>query len=613
MTDGNLALLARTAAHLQPSQIMQRARLRAQRTALRCFPPARYWLMAGPDPARAAGWPARFSPLDARLWRNWPEFRLLRQGRIDLLGLSRTLARPGNLADDDGGQSDPSDTDWTEAHWARADWEQADWKQAAAPALWRFHLHYWDWAWRLASEPDRADARAWFAAMWRSWQGQIRAGRGDAWLPYPAALRAWSYCGLHRDLVAGGPIEDAFVASLSAHAGFLRRHLETDVGGNHLIKNLKALAGLAVFFGDSRQLGQTLDRLTSQLTVQVLPDGGHYERAPAYHCQVLADLIDMAELLRSAGQAPGPELVDAISRMRQWLSWVLAADGRVPLLNDGYPVSVELIAALRPPLPPPDPLVVLPDTGLVRAAAGSWRLLADVGAPCPKELPAHAHADTLSCLVQVGGVPLLVDTGTSTYAPGPVRSYERSTAAHNTVDVDGTDSTEVWGVFRAARRARVTDITTCTAHGGVLTIEAAHDGYRQLPGRPIHRRRWMLTEAGLRVEDYVSGRGRHAIVLRWHLAPGAGLRLAGAGAAVTTPAGEFRVIVSATGPITLAAEMGQVAVEFARTVAAPVLVCRVTTVLPVQISTSWQQVRGPGPASLAHAAASTAIPIGGTR
>jgi uncharacterized heparinase superfamily protein len=612
VTDGNLALLARTAAHLQPSQVTRRARLRAQRTALRCFPPARYWLMAGPDPAHAIGWPVRFSPLDAQLWRNWPEFRLLRQGRIALLGVTRTLVTSAHRADE-GDQGDPSDTDWTETYWALADWEQADWKQAPAPALWRFHLHYWDWAWRLASEPDRADARAWFAAMWRSWQGQIRAGRGDAWLPYPAALRAWSFCGLHRDLVARGPIEDSFVASLSAHAGFLRRHLETDVGGNHLIKNLKALAGLAVFFGDSGQLSHTLDRLTSQLAVQVLSDGGHYERAPAYHCQVLADLIDVAELLRSAGQEPGPELMDAISRMRHWLSWVLAADGRVPLLNDGYPVRVELIAALRPPLPPPDPLLMLPDTGLVRARAGSWRLLADVGAPCPEELPAHAHADTFSCLVQVGGVPLIVDTGTSTYAPGPVRSYERSTAAHNTLEVDGTDSTEVWGAFRAARRARVTDVATCTAHGGVLTIEAAHDGYRQLPGRPMHRRRWMLTEAGLRVEDYVSGRGRHEIVLRWHLAPEAGLRLAGAGAVVTTPAGEFRVIVRATGPITLAAERGQVAVGFARTVAAPMLVCRVTTVLPVQISTSWQQVRGPGPASLAHAAASTAIPIGGTR
>jgi uncharacterized heparinase superfamily protein len=613
VTSGNLALLVRTAAHLQPSQVTQRARLRAQRTALRCFPPARHWLMAGPDPARATGWPARFSPLDARLWRNWPEFRLLREGRIDLLGMARTLATPANLASDSGEQGDPSDADWAEAHWAGADWNRADWEQADAPALWRFHLHYWDWAWRLASEPDRADARAWFAAMWQSWHAKVRAGRGDAWLPYPAALRAWSYCGLHRDLVAGSPMEDAFVASLSAHAGFLRRHLETDVGGNHLIKNLKALAGLAVFFGDGRQLGDALDRLTSQLAVQVLPDGGHYERAPAYHCQVLADLIDVAELLRSADQASGPELVDAIGRMRHWLSCVLTPDGQVPLLNDGYPVHPELVAVLRSGLPTTDPLLVLPDTGLVRAAAGSWRLLADVGAPCPEELPAHAHADTLSCLVQVGGIPLLADTGTSTYEPGSVRSYERSTAAHNTLEVDGTDSTEVWGAFRAGRRARVTELATRTAHGGVLTIEAAHDGYRQLPGRPVHRRRWMLTEAGLRVEDYVTGRARHALVLRWHLAPGSGLRLAGAGAVVTTPAGEFRVIVSATGPITLSAETGPVATGFARTVEAPVMACRVDAVLPVQISTTWQHASGPGPVGRPHAAVSAGTPIGGTR
>ena len=52
------------------------------------------------------------------------------------------------------------------------------------------------------------------------------------------------------------------------------------------------------------------------------------------------------------------------------------------------------------------------------------------------------------------------------------------------MEVDGADSTEVWGAFRAARRARVTDVATCIAHGGVLTVEAAHDGYRHLPGRP---------------------------------------------------------------------------------------------------------------------------------
>ena len=134
---------------------------------------------------------------------------------------------------------------------------------------------------------------------------------------------------------------------------------------------------------------------------------------------------------------------------------------------------------------------MLPDTGLVRAAAGGWHLLADVGPPCPPSLPGHAHADTFGCLVHVDGIPLLIDTGTSTYEPGPVRRYERSTAAHSTVQVDGADSTEVWGVFRAGRRARVSGLAARVDSSG-FTCEAAHDGFRRLPGRPRHRRRWSL-------------------------------------------------------------------------------------------------------------------------
>ena len=47
------------------------------------------------------------------------------------------------------------------------------------------------------------------------------------------------------------------------------------------------------------------------------------------------------------------------------------------------------------------------DTGLVRAVAGDWHLLADVGSPCPPSLSAHAHADTFGCSVHVDSVPLL--------------------------------------------------------------------------------------------------------------------------------------------------------------------------------------------------------------
>jgi uncharacterized heparinase superfamily protein len=597
VTGTDLALLARTAVHLQPSQAAHRARLRAQRTALHRWPQLGRRLLAGPDPCDAVGWPADFTPLDADgpqdvSWSlDFAGLAELLPGRITLLGTTRTLGDP------------------------------PDWQHAGAPQLWRFHLHYWDWAWALAASPDRAAARSVFARLWRSWRSSVNFGRGDAWRPYPAALRAWSWCGLYSELAADTDIEPFFVSELATHAGFLRRHLETDVGGNHLIKDLKALAGLAVFFADDRLLRRVLAQLTKQLAIQVLPDGGHYERAPAYHCQVLADLIDIDGLVGALGGPAVPGLNSAIDRMRGWLESVITPDGAVPLLNDGYPVGGAMLTALRSPTLVPGPLLTLPNTGLIRATAGDWYLLADVGAPCPEELPAHAHADTLSCIVQVDGEPLLVDTGTSTYAPGATRSYERSTAAHNTVEVDGADSTEVWGAFRAARRARVRGVAAHSGPDGV-TIDAAHDGFLRLGGQPVHRRRLSLTADGLRVDDMVTGSGRHAIALRWHLAPGSTVRsrvgqgadiphpgITSVGAIAPTQAGRFDVTISALGGAfdltitapnraTLTVETGAVAVGFERRIDAPVLVCHASGVLPMRVSTA---VRRAGDRSVAKA------------
>ena len=563
MTATDLAVLGRTVVHLRPSQGAHRARLRIQQAGLRRFPEAGRRVLSGPDPAAAAGWPDAFRPVDALAPGRWPSLPELRAGKIRLLGLLRELGdAPG--------------------------WDHAD-----APRLWRFHLHYWDWAWGLAADPDRLAARALFARLWRSWQASTGFGRGDAWRPYPAALRAWSWCGLHHDLVAGSDIEPNFVAGLAAHAGFLRRHLEYDVGGNHLIKGLKALVGLAVFFADERLLRLATTRLTRQLARQILADGGHYERAPAYHCQVLADLLDVADLLRAVGQAPASEITAAVDRMRYWLGAVLTPDGQVPLLNDGYPLDREFLAVLRPaadPVTPASSVLVLPETGLVRAVAGGWHLLADVGPPCPSSLPAHAHADTFGFLLHVDKVPLLVDGGTSTYEPGPVRRYERSTAAHSTVQVDGMDSTEVWGVFRAGRRARVSGLAVHTDPSGI-TCEAVHDGFRCLPGRPLHHRRWSLTGDGLRVEDTVTGQGRHEIVVRWQLAVGTAVRAADGMAVVTSPAGAFSVTIAATAPVLLTAETRPVAAGSRSSTDASVLTCRINAVLPVRATTAWSRAR----------------------
>jgi uncharacterized heparinase superfamily protein len=565
MTGSDLALLGRTMVHLRPGQVAHRARLRSQQGVLRRFPEIGRRVLSGPAvAATAVGWPEGFRPVDARTPGCWPDPAELRAGKVRLLGLARELG------------------------------EGSGWEHADAPRLWRFHLHYWDWAWGLATDPDRLAARALFARLWRCWQASAGFAHPDAWHPYPAALRAWSWCGLHRSLVAGQDIEPGFVAGLAVHAGFLRHHLEYDLGGNHLIKDLKALVGLAVFLVDERLLRLAVRRLARQADVQILADGGHYERSPAYHCQVLADFIDVTELLRAAGRVPPSELTGAVDRMRRWLGAVLSPDGQVPMLNDGYPVGGELIAALQPGPRPDDPLLVLADTGLVRAAVGDWHLLADTGPPGPPSASGHAHADTFGCLVHVDGIPLLVDTGTSTYEPGPVRRYQRSTAAHSTVQVDGADSTEVWGVFRVARRARVSRLAARPESSG-FTFEAVHDGFRRLPGRPLHRRRWSLTEDGLRVDDLITGRGRHEIVVSWQLAVGSAVRLAGGTAQVTGRAGAFRMAVEATGPVLLVTRTRQVAAGFGRTADAPVLACRIDAPLPVRVSTVWIRAGGKGP------------------
>ncbi|WP_250290664.1 alginate lyase family protein, partial [Frankia sp. CiP1_Cm_nod1] len=420
--------------------------------------------------------------------------------------------------------------------------------------------------------------------------------------PYVASLRAWTLCGLFEPLARGGAAEAAVRADLGRHAAFLRPHLETDVGGNHLVKNLKALIGLAVAAGDTAGRRRWVERLRGEARRQVLADGGHYERAPAYHCQVLADLDDVVGLLAASGAAVPDDLPAAITRMRDWLRKIIGPDGTVPLLNDGYPVPADAVEHLLsgdlpgghepvsggpagpgcanpettgprtagpgpagltgpskagepagpgtagpgtagpgpgrrrtardsgdawpdalPPdaLPPPGVLPpdgissagawtgsrLLADSGLAVLWAGGFHLVADVGPACPDTLPAHAHADTLAFLLWYDGVPLIVDTATSTYDPGAVRDHERSSAAHASLVVDGADSTEVWGAFRAGRRARPT-IVRLALDGDTAVLTASHDGYRHLPGRPAHERTFTVRPERVTLTDRVTRTGR---------------------------------------------------------------------------------------------------------
>ena len=331
-----------------------------------------------------------------------------------------------------------------------------------------------------------------------------RFGRGDAWSAYVVSLRAWALCGVHSRLVAGTAVDADVVGHLRLAAAFLRRSVELDVGGNHLVKNLKALVGLGVFLGDDA----LVRRVEPAAWRQQMRGAGAGRRGPLRALAVvpLPGPGRPRRRGRPAGRRrparPSPAWPRPSTRMRRWLGAMLLPDGDVPLFNDCTLVGRERLALLQPAPRPAERLVVLQPSGYVVMRPGPrLHLVADVGPPCPPELPAHAHADCLSFELAVDGERTVVDTGTSTYAPGERRQYERSTRAHNTVEVDGADQSEVWGTFRVARRARPTLHRAVDDGDGPIEVTASHDGYRRLPGRPVHTRTWRVTADEVEIVD----------------------------------------------------------------------------------------------------------------
>jgi len=484
-----LGLTLRTAAHLRPAQIVHRVRLRSQRAALGLLPKG--WdAVLRRDVPEGPGWPAEYRPIDAQLADGYPSAEDNARGWFKFLNEERHLG------------------------------ELPDWAQLSAPQLWRYHLHYLEWAWAFAAHHDRAWAQDSFARLWSSWVAASPPGRGDAWSPYVVSLRLWVLCGAYRAL-AKPETASEWRSQVDFHTRYLRAHVEHDVGGNHLIKNLKALIGAGVFLGSDQLIRAGCRLLGRQLPVQVLADGGHYERSPSYHCQVLGDLLDVQQLLQEAGHERyvPTSLSENLDRMQSWLGAMLMPDGDVPLFNDCVLVGLRRIGFLGAIRSPTSPLTILAPSGyVVMKPDERIHVVADLGPPCPPELPAHAHAGCLSFELTVDGQRVLVNSGTSTYEPSPRRSFERSTAAHNTVTVDGQDQSEVWGTFRAARLARPT-LERAEADDRALTVTASHDGYQRLAGSPRHRRSWLLSPGTIEIHDEVASSGPtslHTSVVRIH-------------------------------------------------------------------------------------------------
>lgn len=389
------------------------------------------------------------------------------------------------------------------------------WNNAACDKLWLYNLHYFDDLCAVGAH----DRLVWHKQLIEKWIADNPPARGNGWEPYPTSLRIVNWM---KFALAGNQLSNAALQSLAIQSRWLSKRVEHHLLANHLFVNAKALVFAGMFFqgneADSWR-NQGLRILNHEIPEQILDDGGHFELSPMYHAIILDDVLDLINACQSWPGVIASQQVnswrDTAQRMLTWLEIMSHPDGDVSFFNDAafgiaprlmdltqyakrLDLNVDQCASIKE-------LHHLQESGYIRAQKGAAILFADVARIGPDYQPGHAHADTLSFEFSLGAQRVFVNSGTSTYKMGAQRSLERSTAAHNTVEIDKSNSSEVWGGFRVARRARPFG-TACVDEETALTITASHNGYQRLVGRPTHQRTWKLTSNSLTITDRITGK-----------------------------------------------------------------------------------------------------------
>jgi hypothetical protein len=385
----------------------------------------------------------------------------------------------------------------------------AFWTDTTDGLLFLFHLHGFAPLARYVAGGRSAEGDAFWESVLADWLRVCDNPRRPAWHPYPTSARIRAWCSA---LSAGGwdaELARAMRASLRRQSTMLRRSVEHDIGGNHVLHNGFALLTAGACLEDPASASAGLRLLAAELPRQLLADGGHEERSPAYHREVLRQADDAVVLLERAGRPVPAWLVTAVDRMRGWLEAVAGPDGDVPLLNDAWD-GPRLDVIERGPIDD------LAESGYVVLRHGRDQALLDVGSMAPPHLPPHGHADVLSFLLWIDGAPVVVDRGSFSYS-SPDRERFRGTAAHNTITVAGRDQCDLWGPFRAAHMPRVRRLVTEASREAVKVV-AEHDGYSRLG--VLHRRTFLwIPGSGIVVLDRLLGTSRDG-VSRLHFAPG---------------------------------------------------------------------------------------------
>ena len=117
------------------------------------------------------------------------------------------------------------------------------------------------------------------------------------------------------------------------------------------------------------------------------------------------------------------------------------------------------------------------------------------------------------------GQRVIVDSGVDDYyRPDKWREYYRSTKAHNTIEIDGIEQSEIWGNFRVGRRAHPLQVQY--SENDLIYMKGAHNGYYHLSDKVVHRRTvTFLDNHILIVFDEITGSKNRSVKSHLHFHP----------------------------------------------------------------------------------------------
>ena len=382
---------------------------------------------------------------------------------------------------------------------------EIEWNYEKYGKLWTYNLNYFD----FLNHIDRCEDGVKIIQSYLVADNNRSIGLES----YPTSLRGINWV---KFLSRYGVDNNDINKDLFRQYVILLDNLEYHLMGNHLLENGFSLLFGGYYFKEDKFYNKAVEILIRELDEQILPDGGHFELSPMYQQIILSRLLDCINLVLNntwKDKRNLQTLIDYASSMLGWLKEISYSSLDVPMFNDS---AHNIAPSTRDLFVYADRLGVhiqkvnLDESGYRKIKRKNYECILDIGNIQSGYISGHTHSDTFNFEVRISGSPFIVDSGIGTYESNSRRHIERSTQSHNTVEVMGVNSSEVWGGFRVGNRAVVSKIKESNSE-----ISATHDGYLRR-FNILHARKWSFKDDCIIITDSLSSSSKAKFYIHFH-------------------------------------------------------------------------------------------------